>query len=96
MLCGVVWRNYSIASEAHWSMSRTTPFALMIRYDGSVGAFPQLHILGIETFRPTLYRAMNSKVSFSGTDKTIPEDGLRPSLRKTASFLTCLSRQTRS
>lgn len=38
---------------------------------GSVGAFPQLHVLGIETFRPTLYRVMNSKAVVFGTEEPI-------------------------
>lgn len=39
---------------------------------GSVGAFPQLHLLGIETFRPTLYRVMDSKAVVYGTEEPIP------------------------
>jgi hypothetical protein len=38
---------------------------------GSVGAFPQLHVLGIETFRPTLYRVMDSKAVVFGTEEPI-------------------------
>jgi hypothetical protein len=40
---------------------------------GSVGAFPQLRILGIETLRPVLYRVMDSKAQEYATKKPIAD-----------------------
>src|SRR5689334_18185747 len=40
---------------------------------GSVGAFPQLRVLGIETVRPTLYRVMDSKAVVYGTKEPISD-----------------------
>jgi hypothetical protein len=49
---------------------------------GSVGAFPQLRVLGIQTLRPNLYRVSDSKTVVHGTEEPlrafIPRAGKLP------------------
>jgi hypothetical protein len=49
------------------------PVLINDKHHGSMPAFPQLPILGIETLTPNLYRAMDSKATVYGTKEPIQE-----------------------